>query len=148
MIWHHFHLVDILPTARSRGTPTFTSGYFLFPWRLACTVPLVVVLTFASPDVTSRKPCGRCETILQAPTYYVCILTQAGKSGNPTHPCPKQGLACIPVAGSQGLSARFDKLLHPFLNGCKKNGFQPAIFGRYQHIPSIFGADDHFFLLE
>ncbi len=39
-----------------------------------------------------------------------------------------------------------DKLFPPLLNGCKKNRFQPAIFGQYQHIPSILGADDHVIL--
>src|SRR5712692_11454870 len=43
-----------------RGLPTLASVRFLLPWRLACTVPLVVALTSASTDVRFRKPCGTC----------------------------------------------------------------------------------------
>jgi hypothetical protein len=38
-----------------------------------------------------------------------------------------------------------DKLF-PTSQWLQEERFQPALFGRYQHIPSIFGADDHVML--
>src|SRR5260370_22382418 len=96
--------IDILPMARRQGSPTLASGIFLLPWRLACTVPLVVALTFTSTDVSSRKPCGTCETVFQAPTYYRSILLAVGKSRNPPTQAPNKDSLLSPVWTARGLT--------------------------------------------
>ncbi len=105
---HAYYRIDILPMARRQGTRTLASGIFLLTMRLACTVPLVGALTFASTDVSSRKPCGTCETVFGAPTYYSCLLFAGGKSGNPPTQADTQGLASLPCLEGQGSYAWYD----------------------------------------